>query len=187
MEHDHFYEGLNPEYQQMLAHKVDGEQPAIYSNLLLAAWKQERHAEASDPLPPKTATTGGSNVTCSQTSGNLFLSCKLKGNHTFATWATTVGNNKAEEDPGKKPEGGGETELSADEDVEVLGRIGERDQSVKYIVHFMKAVKLYQRKNRNCFGCGTPEHFICDWPKDTSRSAQKVYLNMKEGMAKKEG
>ena len=28
MKHDCFYEGINPEYHQMLAHKVDGENPA---------------------------------------------------------------------------------------------------------------------------------------------------------------
>ena len=28
MKHDHFYQGLNPEYQQMLAHKVYAEHPA---------------------------------------------------------------------------------------------------------------------------------------------------------------
>ena len=37
-----FYEGLNPEYQRMLAHKVDGKNPVTYSKLLLAAWKLER-------------------------------------------------------------------------------------------------------------------------------------------------
>ena len=36
MKYDCFYEGLNPEYQHMLAHKVDGENPVGYSNLLLA-------------------------------------------------------------------------------------------------------------------------------------------------------
>ena len=39
MKCDCLYEGLNPKYQQMLAHKVDSEHPAGYSNLLLAAWK----------------------------------------------------------------------------------------------------------------------------------------------------
>ena len=83
MKQDHFYEGLNPKYWCMLAHKVDGKHPASYSDLLLAAWKLERQAEARDPLLPKTTTTGGSNVTQPQTSGNLFPSRKLKGNHTF--------------------------------------------------------------------------------------------------------
>ena len=39
---DHFYEGLNPKYQHMLAHKVDGKHPASYSNVLLAVEKLER-------------------------------------------------------------------------------------------------------------------------------------------------
>ena len=39
MKCDHFYEDLNPKYQQMLAHKVDDEHLARYSNLLLAAQK----------------------------------------------------------------------------------------------------------------------------------------------------
>ena len=39
MKWDHFYEGLNPKYQCMLAHKIDGEHPAGYSDLPLAAWK----------------------------------------------------------------------------------------------------------------------------------------------------
>ena len=42
MKQDCFYEGLNPEYQWMLAHKVDSEHPARYSNLLLADQKLER-------------------------------------------------------------------------------------------------------------------------------------------------
>ena len=171
----------------MLAHNMDGEHPASYSNLLLAAWKLERWTEARDPLPPKTATGSGSNMTCSQTSGNLFPSCKLKGNCTFTAQAMTVRNDEVEEDPSEKPEGEGETEPSADKDVEVLGGIGEMDQSVECIVHFMKVVKLYQKKNRNCLGCGSPEHLMWDYPKDISRSAQKVYLNTKMGMAKKGG
>ena len=36
MKHDCFYGGLNPKYQCMLAHKVDGENPAGYPKLLLA-------------------------------------------------------------------------------------------------------------------------------------------------------
>ena len=60
MKCDHFYEGLNPKYWCMLAHKVDGEYPNSYSDLLLAAQKVERWAESKDPLLPKTTTAGGS-------------------------------------------------------------------------------------------------------------------------------
>ena len=87
---DYLYKDLNPEYQQMLAHKVDGENPVTYSELLLAAWKQERWAEVRDPLFPKTTTAGSSNVTHSRSQGNLFPSRKLKGNCTFTASSTTV-------------------------------------------------------------------------------------------------
>ena len=50
MKQDYFYEGLNPKYQWMLAHKVDGKHPNNYSDLLLAAQKLERQAEARDLL-----------------------------------------------------------------------------------------------------------------------------------------
>ena len=56
---DHFYEGLNPEYQQMLAHKVDGRNPVTYSELLQAAQKLKRQAEARDFLLLKTTTDWG--------------------------------------------------------------------------------------------------------------------------------
>ena len=69
----------------MVAHKVDGEHPVGYSDLLLAAQKLERWEEARDSLLPKTTTTGALNVTHSQTPGNLFPSQKLKGNYTFTT------------------------------------------------------------------------------------------------------
>ena len=55
---DCFYKGLSPEHQQMLAHMVDGENPVTYSELLLAAQKLERWAEARDPLCPKPLLLG---------------------------------------------------------------------------------------------------------------------------------
>ena len=90
MKQDHFYEGLNPDYQCMLAHKVDGKHPTSYSDLLLASQKLEKWAEARDPLLPKTTTLGGLNATWPQMSGNLFPSMKLKGNCTFMAWSVTV-------------------------------------------------------------------------------------------------
>ena len=81
-------------------------------------------------------------MTHSQMPKNLFPSHKLTGNHTFAAKTATVRKDEAEEDPGEKSEGEGEREPSADEDVEVSCGIGQTDQSVQYIVHFGKAVKL---------------------------------------------
>ena len=69
---------LIPNIRQMLAHKVDGEHPASYSDLLLATWKLERWAEARDPLSPKMAATNGSDMMHSQMPGNLFPSHKPK-------------------------------------------------------------------------------------------------------------
>ena len=143
----------------MLARKVDGEHPANYSDLLLTAQKLERWAEAKDPLPPKTAATSGSNMMSSQMQGNLFPSLKLKGNCTFTNQAVTIGNDETEEDSSVKQEGEGEKEPSA-EDVEASGRVGEMNQTIEYINCFAIAVELYQKKNKNCFGCGAPDYLI---------------------------
>ena len=75
---DCFYKGLSPECQWMLGHKVSGENPVPYSELLLAAQKLKRWAEARNPLLPKITTAGSSNVIHSQSKGNLFPSRKLK-------------------------------------------------------------------------------------------------------------
>ena len=143
-----------------VGHKVDGEHPTSYSDLLLAAQKLEWQAEARDPLLPKTTATGGLNITHSQTSGNLFTSQKLKGNHTFTTQSVTVESNEAEEDSGMKPEGEEEAKSSAGEDAETSSGVGVADPSVGYIDHFANAVKLYQIKNQNGFGCGSPDHLM---------------------------
>ena len=80
---DHFYKGLSPKYQQMLAHKVNGKNLVTYSELLLTAQKLERQVEARDPLLLKITAAGSSNITHSHSQGNLFPSRKLKGICTF--------------------------------------------------------------------------------------------------------
>ena len=135
---------LTPNTGKCWPHKVDGEHPAGYSDLLLAALKLERWAEARDSLLPKTTAAGGSNVTHSQTPGNLFPSWKLKGNCTFTAWSATVENNKTEEDLGVKPVGEEEAKSSAGEDIDTSSTVGGADQSVEYIVHFANMVELYQ-------------------------------------------
>ena len=71
MKWDHFYEGLSPKYQDMLVHKVHGKHPTNYSDLLFAAEKLEKQAEARDFMLTKTTMTEGSNVTWPQTSVNF--------------------------------------------------------------------------------------------------------------------
>ena len=78
----------------------------------------------------------------------------------------------------------------ADEEVEALGKVKEADLSIKYIAHFTKAVELYQKKNKKCFGCRSSDHIIGDFQRIVSLHSLllvKAYLNMKEGMAKKGG
>ena len=136
---DCFYEGLSATYQQMLAHKVNGENPFTYSELLLAAQKLERWVEARDPLLPNTTT-------------------------------------------GEK-----EAASSAEEDAGMLGKVGNVDPSLGYIMQFANVVELYQKKNHNCFGCGSPDHLVKDCPKDLRKTARKVGLNLQEGTEKKGG
>ena len=168
----------------MLTHKVDSEHPTSYSDLLLAAWKLVRRAEARDPLLLKSSTTWGLNITCSQTPGNVFTSQKLKGNHTFTAWSCTVENNEAEEDSGVKPEGKGEADSSAGEDTETSSGVGGADQLLGYIVPFMNTVELYQKKKWHCFRCGSPDYLMRDCSKDLSKTTWKASLNVKEWMTK---
>ena len=65
--------------------------------------------------------------------------------------------------------------------------VGDVDPSLGYIVWIANAVELYQKKNCNCFGCGSPDHMVKDCPKGMGITARKVGLNLKEGMAKKGG
>ena len=171
----------------MLAHKVDGENPVTYSELLLAARKLERWSEARDPLLPKTITIRGSNVTHSHSQGIQFLSRKLKGSHTFTAQLAVVEDHEAEEDSGPKPNGEEEAESSAEEDIGPAGDVGNVDQLLGYITEFTNAVELYQKKNCSCFGCGSLDHLEKDCIKDLGKTVRKVGLNLKEGMAKKGG
>ena len=100
----------------MLVHKVNGEHPTSYSDLVFVAQKLERWEEATDALLLKTITTGGSNVNQSQTSGNLFLSRKLNSNCTFTVQTAIVESTEAEEDLSAKSVGKEEAESLAGED-----------------------------------------------------------------------
>ena len=66
----------------------------------------------------------------------------------------TIRNDEAKEGLVEKPEGEGETEPSADEDVEVLGGIGEMDQSMEYIVLLQKQSNCIKRKTGTVLGAG---------------------------------
>ena len=98
-----------------------------------------------------------------------------------------IGSNEAEENSIAKQEGGGEIASLADEEAKTSGRVAGTTQTVEYIICFGKAGKLYQQKNRSCFGHRSPDHLMRDCLKDISKRAQKADLNTKEGKEKKGG
>ena len=94
-----------------------------------------------------------------------------------------VESNRVTEDSGTEKE----AESSDGEDPQTLDGVEGADQLLGYIIHLANAVKLYQKKNQNCFGYGSPDHLAKDCPRDLSTTARKVSLNMKEGMMYKGG
>ena len=170
---DCLYEGLSPEYQQMLAHKVNG----LNCSSQPRSWKDGQKPEI--PCSQKNPTTGIMNVTCFHSQGNLFPSRKLKGN------CTTVEDHENEDDLGPKPDRGKEAKSSAGKEVETTGKVGDVDLLLGYITWFANMVELYQKKNCNCFGCGSLDHMVIDCPRELGKTAWKVGLNLKEGMPKK--
>ena len=157
----------------MLAHKVNGENPVSYSKLLLAVQKLETWAEDRDPLVPKTTTARSSNITHSDSQGNLFPSRKLKGNHTFTARSAVVQDHEAEEDSTPKPSEEKDAESSVEEDAGMTGEVGDVDQSLGYFMQFADAVELYQKKNCNCFGCGSPDHLVKDCPQELGKLQER--------------
>ena len=170
----------------MLAHKVDGENPVTYSEMLLAAQKLERWAEARDPLLLKTTTTGGLNLTCSHSQSNLFLSRKLKGSLTFKAQSAAVEDHETEEDLGSKPDGEKEAESSVEEDMGMSGKVGGTDQLLGYIIWFTNAVEL-TRKEPQLLWVWQPRSPGETLPKGPRKTAREVGLNLREGMVKKGG
>ena len=139
---DHFYEGHSPKYWQMSAHNVHGENPVTYCKLLLAAWKLERWVKARDPLLPKSTTTRSLKKAHSHSQGNLFPSRKLKGSCTFTAHSPVVEEYETKEDSGPKPNGEKEAESSAEECAGTLGKAGNVDPLLGYIMQFTNVVEL---------------------------------------------
>ena len=131
--------------------------------------------EARDPLLLKSTTTGGSNITHSHSQGTLFPCRKLKGSHTFTAHSAVVEDCETEEDPAQTQQG--ERAESSAEDTGLSGKVGSADQSLGYIMWLANAIELYQKKNCNCFGCGSPDHPVKDYTKDLGKTARKVGLH----------
>ena len=69
----------------------------------------------------------------------------------------------------------------------MTGKIGDPAPSLGFITWFANAIELYQKRNHNCFRCCSPDNLEKDCLKEMGKTAKKVGLNMKEGMAKKGG
>ena len=48
----------------------------------------------------------------------------------------------------------------------MLGEVGDVDPLLGYITQFANAVEVYQMKNCNCLGCGSPDHLVKDCLKE---------------------
>ena len=90
----------------------------------------------------------------------------MKGSHAFTAQSAAVEDHETEEDSGQKPDGEKEAGSSTEEDKGLPGKVGDADQSLGYIVWFDNTVELYQKKNCNCFRCGSLDHLVKDCPKD---------------------
>ena len=51
----------------------------------------------------------------------------------------------------------------------MLGEVGDIDPLLGYIPWFATVVELYQKKNCNCFRCGSPDHLVKDCPKELGK------------------
>ena len=74
-----------------------------------------------------------------------------------------------------------------DKDAGMTGRVSDVDPSLGFITWFANVVELYQKRNCNCFGSGSSDHLVKGCPMEMGKTARKVGLNLKEGMAKKAG
>ena len=158
--------------------------PIPNCSLLPRNWKDGWKPQ--DFLLPKTTTAGSSNIIHSHSQGNLFPSMNLKGSHTFTAQSAVVEDCEAEEDLGPKPNGEKEAKSSAEEDAGLLGKVGDIEPLLSYIMWFTNAVKLYQKKKCNCFQCSSQNHLVKGCPKELGKTARKVGLNMKEGWQRRE-
>ena len=67
------------------------------------------------------------------------------------------------------------------------GKVSNVDPSLGFITQFANVVELYQKRNCNHFGYGSPDHLVKDCLKKMRKTTRKVGLNLKEGTAKKGG
>ena len=166
----------------MSVHKVNGENPVTYSELLLAAQKLERWVEARDSLLPKSTT--GSNITHSHSQGNLFPPRKLKGSCTFRAQSAVVEDPKTENTSGPKPNGEKEAKSSAEEDVGISGEVGGIDLFLVYITWCAKRGRVILTKEPQLLQVwqpGSPDEGL---PKGSWVNCKEGRFNLERGNGK---
>ena len=165
---DHFYEGLNLEYWQMLAHKVDGENPTGYSDLLLAAQKQNEHTSFSDTRE--------------------FVSLPVaEWQLCFHSWIHYSRKKQSWRSLKSKAIRGRRGWVFSWKGYRNLKR-ALRSRSVCQVnCSFWQCGWVVSKTNQNCFVCGSSDHLMRNCLKGLSKTTQTVSLNAKEGMTKMEG
>ena len=121
MKGDHFYEGLNPKYWQILAHKVDGENPAGYFDLLLATQKTGRKSRNQRPSAPKDNCKQWIECYTFSDPRQLIPLMQVEGQPYFHHLSFNHWNAKGEVYSSMKQEGEEEMEPLADEEVKASG------------------------------------------------------------------
>ena len=104
---------------------------------------------------------------------SFFPLWKLKGTQPTMTPAVWVAHLE-EEDAGKE-------ECADSEDPDSMEGVTE-----EFIVHLARVMKDAQQKEKHCFHCSSPDHFIWICPL-VAASGTGSHLNQKEGMAQMKG
>ena len=86
-----------------------------------------------------------------------------------------------EEDSGPKPDEEKETKSPAEEDAGMTGEISDANPSLGHTAWFANAGELYQKKNHNWFGCGSPQPPGEGLPKRTGENHEEGRFKLKRG------
>ena len=79
-----------------------------------------------------------------------------------------------------------EKDTGSDKDEDSDDHGGIKGATKEFMMHLARAVKDAQAKEKHCYHCSSPEHFICNCPLVKTLRKSK-HLNRKEGMALKKG
>ena len=142
---DPFYSGLPKWLKAMVAHLKASANEKTYSDYLWAA----REAEKEEVMEPSHSQTVDSTSKPKLTS--IFPQQKLKGTQPTRTPAVWVVHWEEES-------------TDIEEGVESEDPDGIKGITKEFIVCLARAVKDAQQREKCCYHCSSPDHFICDCP-----------------------